>query len=500
MVAAPDFFSGREALHRLDDAVEAARNDFQIALSASQNQARRRNELISLRAQGYRELAKMRLGGLKEEDATRLSEAERSAMKLLEDHQAFLATIGDKVGGADAKLADLRSRRRGAEAAVDAALQAYETQVAKTEQRIATDPAYLRLKQSYEQAGAVVSRAGQKLELAKQDRAAKSKPYESDPLFAYLWARKFRQPAYKGGGLTRMLDSWVAKTSNYDGAWLNYARLIELPDRLAEHLSRMKLEEAEAQAAIGRFESAALEQDGAGALSKALDDAKTKLKAVDDDHAGAEAMLADLRGQQERAASGDSGPRERAAQLIEENLKKVSFPDLKVLAAQTVTLDDDRIVDALIKLRTQELQMDVDWRNTEAQAPRRRSSADAIETVRRRFKDQGLDSPQVMLAGPAFLTALAAYGGANADAEQLWRAIMNTVRQAPRQDDDYFGGPRRGRSIGVGDVVTGMILGEILSGGRGGRWGGGGWGGGGGGFGGGFGGGGGGGFHTGGKF
>jgi uncharacterized membrane protein YgcG len=241
-------------------------------------------------------------------------------------------------------------------------------------------------------------------------------------------------------------------------------------------------------------------------LSKGLADAKARLAAVDADHAATEAALADLRSQQERAAAGDSGPHEEACRLIEESLTKISFPDLRVLASQTSTLEDDRIVDVLVKLRTQELQMDVDWRNLESQPTRRRSAAEAVETVRQRFKSNGLDSPQVMLAGPAFLAALAAYGGPNADADQLWRAIANTIRQAPGPDDDYFGGPRRGRSIGVGGIVTGMAIDAILqgalNGGRGGRWGGGGWGGGGfggGGFGGG-GGGGGGGFHTGGNF
>ncbi len=61
-----------------------------------------------------------------------------------------------------------------------------------------------------------------------------------------------------------MLDNWVAKLCRYDEAYLNYARLTELPDRIAEHLASMKLEEAEAEAAIERFEAARLEAKGAG--------------------------------------------------------------------------------------------------------------------------------------------------------------------------------------------------------------------------------------------
>jgi hypothetical protein len=94
-----------------------------------------------------------------------------------------------------------------------------------------------------------------------------------------------------------------------------------------------------------------------------------------------------------------------------------------------------------------------------------------------------------MLLRGAFEAALEAYGrGPSPDGESLWRAIKATVRQVPRDDDDYFGGPRRGRNIGVGDVVAGVILGEVIKAAtRGGRWGGGGFGGGwgGGGFGGG---------------
>jgi hypothetical protein len=90
-----------------------------------------------------------------------------------------------------------------------------------------------------------------------------------------------------------------------------------------------------------------------------------------------------------------------------------------------------------------------------------------------------------MVVRGAFEAALEAYGkGPAPDGEALWRAIKATIQQAPRNDDDYFGGPRRGRNIGiggggVGDVVAGVIIGEVIKAAvRGNRWGGGSWGGG----------------------
>jgi hypothetical protein len=500
----PDLISGREALQRLDDAVARARSDFSVAQAAADGSARRRSDLLRLRAEGYRQLARIRLDELKAGVGAQLSAAEAQAVKLLDQQAAFASTVGGEVEKAEAAVAAVEARRRTAADAADVALHAYEAQVAATEARLQPDPGYAAVKAAWEEAKAVAARSAQKLELAKADRAEKGAPYESDPLFSYLWKRKFRTNDYHGGGLIRMLDGWVAKTCNYDAAYLNYARLVELPDRLAEHAARVKLEEAEAQSAIGRYEAAALEADGANALAAKLKEARDAVAGIDAELAAAEAKRADLRKQQEAAASGDSGPQGEARKLIEDSLVKASFPELKVLAAETTTLDDDRIVDTLVRLRTEELQMEINWRNVDAQPARRSAAVEVLEATRQRFKQAGLDSAYVAILKGAFGAALLAYGGANPDGEALWKAILAAVRRAPGPDDTYFGGPRRGRMIGMSPVegmVVGAVLGQVLGGGR--HWGGGGGGGGGwgGGFGGGgFGGGGGGGFTTGGQF
>ena len=481
MAAYDDLITGRDALHRLDTLTAGARAEFDAAVQGADSHSRRRMDLARLRAEGYRELASMRLDVIKSGADDTLSAAERRATELLEDHEAFVARIGGEVEVAEAALKVAEANRREGETAVDAALKAYESLVSETEAAVQADPAYIALKAAFEDSRAVAIRAEQKLELAKTDRVEKGKPYQSDPLFSYLWERKFRRPEYKKGGFSRMMDGWVARLCRYDEAYLNYARLTELPDRIAEHLATMRLEEAEAQAAIERFEAQSLEARGAGKLSADLTAAKEKLKGLDYLLAEAESKHAKLREEQEKAASGDSGPQEQARRVIEEGLVKASFPDLKVLAAETTTTDDDRVVEALVKLRTEELQMEVNWRSVEALPARRRAGADALEQVRRQFKEAGLDSPYVMILRGAFEAALEAYGkGPSPDAAALWRAIRATVKQAPRQDDDYFGGPRRGRNVGVGDVVAGVILGEVIKAAtRGSRWGGGGWGGGG---------------------
>ena len=481
-----DLITGRDALHRLDELATGAREQFDLAARSADGYARRRTELTRLRAEGYRQLASMRLDVIKAGADAQLSAAESEAQRLLEKHEEFIANIGGDVAKAEQELAAVEAKRRAGEAEADAALHAYETLTEQVEKEVETDPAYVSLKQRFEDAKTIAIRAEQKVELAKTDRKEKGLPYETDPLFSYLWQRKFRTTEYRKGGLTRMLDGWVAKLCRYDEAYLNYARLVELPDRLAEHVANMRLEAAETEAAIDRFESQKLQERGAGALQAKVDEAKTKLSALDVELNAVAARHSELRLSQEKATSGDAGPLEQARRVIEDGLAKASFPDLKVLAAETTTPDDDRVVDVLIKLRTEELQMEVNWRNVDALPARRRVAADAMEQVRRRFKEAGLDSPYVLILRGAFEAAVQAYGqGPTADGDQLWRAITATVRQAPMQDDSYFGGRRRGGNIGIGGVIAGAVLGEVLrelgrhSGG--GRWGGGGWGGGGGG-------------------
>lgn len=475
MTVYDDVITGREALHRLDTLVVNARAEFDAAAQAAEGHARRRAELTRLRAEGYRQLAKIRLDLISAGTDQSLDVAEREAGRLLDEHAAFVARLGEDVLRAEQGLQEAEAQRRTAEAAIDAALHAYETLTAKVENDVEADPAYVNLRQGFEKTKAVVLRAEQKLELARADRAEKRKPYEDDPLFAYLWERGFRTKAYQKKGLTRVLDGWVARLCRYDSACPNYLRLTELPERIAEHLATMKLEAAEAQAAMERFEVQRLEEAGAAKLAAELIEARKRLKSLDEDLAVAEARHSSLRQQQTLATSGEAGPYEKARRVVEQGLAKVSFPDLKVLAAETTTPDDDRIVDALIRLRTEELQLEVNWRNVEALPERRRAGADALERVRRRFRDSGLDNPYVMVLRGAFEAALEAYGGGSTpDEDSLWRAVNSTIRQLPRSDDDYFGGRRRARDIGVGEVVAGVIIGEVIKAAtRGSGWGGG---------------------------
>jgi hypothetical protein len=90
----------------------------------------------------------------------------------------------------------------------------------------------------------VIRNAEEKAARAEADRDEKRRPYESDPLFMYLWRRGFGTRDYEAGNLVRHFDRKVAHLIGYEAARVNYAMLLELPERLREHAERLKQEAA----------------------------------------------------------------------------------------------------------------------------------------------------------------------------------------------------------------------------------------------------------------
>ena len=86
--------------------------------------------------------------------------------------------------------------------------------------------------------------AERKAAQAAADRDEKRRPYEADPLFMYLWRRRFGTKAYRAFSPVRYLDRKVAHLVGYEGARANYATLLALPDRLAEHAARLRARSA----------------------------------------------------------------------------------------------------------------------------------------------------------------------------------------------------------------------------------------------------------------
>ena len=92
---------------------------------------------------------------------------------------------------------------------------------------------------------AMAERAEARALEAEREREDKRKPYEADPLFMYLWRRRYGTPDYGATGFTRRMDRWVARLIGFEQARANYHVLLALPDRLHAHAARLRAEDSE---------------------------------------------------------------------------------------------------------------------------------------------------------------------------------------------------------------------------------------------------------------
>jgi len=458
--------NGRDALALLDNHLSRLRQSMAAAIADADGVEARRGAIQREQAAAYGALAAMRLdlmqaGG----DGAEFGRLEAAARALTERHAAFVAAEKAALEAAEAALGALETKRTQLAAGHDAAVETYESRVAEAEAGLKGSAAYAALVEAAEEARAVTQRAGQKLELAHNDRTEKGAPYEQDPLFSYLWKRRFRSPEYKAGGVIRMLDSWVAKLCRYDQAFLNYQRLTELPDRIAEHAVFVAGLEDKAEAALVEAEERAMREAGVEALQGEADRLKAEIAVCDGEIAAAEEAHRAMAQRHEAALKEEAGPAVEARELLAAELRKASFPDLRILTAETVELEDDRLVDALVRLRAEEMSLDLEAGKRLVRPGVLREDLARMEALRRQFKEARFDSPYALMSRAAFDEMMSNLMKGDMDVRDTLRGLSRSVRRAEPQAHPDFGGRSRQDTIGLPDIMGGVIggiLGEVL--------------------------------------
>lgn len=442
--------SGRDALHRIDATIADARKYLSRASDAAAADAGRAAAIDARELEAYHALANLRIEHLRQNAiAQSLGAADRKARDLVASHSARVAALADERDRANAEIARLEEARRAAEKDHEEKVARHEAAVAATRARLDQDPEYERRASALEGAEAVARRARQKLETARADRNSKGAPYEADPLFAYLERRKFGTRDYRAFPVFALLDGWVASLIRYRDFKLNYDRLLELPERLAEHAARVEAEAARLSELLEAYERAALEKDGVDGLRDAASEARSRLEALDAEIAAAEARHAEIVARFNETAGGTAGPLAEARTLLADALGGRPIPDLRVLAAETASAEDDRVVNELVGLRRERLELE-EARAAEHKTleTHRRRLAD-LEDLRRRFKQARFDSPYSEFPGEDLLGALIIEflrGGLTRD--DVWRRIERGHRTRRRDWDDDFGGDTWRDSIG----------------------------------------------------
>ncbi|MDJ0919563.1 MAG: hypothetical protein QNI84_00420 [Henriciella sp.] len=456
------WISGRSALRELDMSLARLRKKLSNAMDAADEVDARSAEVRQEQVTGYRRLAEMRMSQIEAVDFDLLDRLHRRAHELMAAHADYVDSEARTLAKAEEQISALERMRRERAEVRQEKLDAYEATLDQVETDLVSDPGYTSQLTVSDEASAIAQRAEQKLSVAIDEREEKGAPYRDDPLFWYLWERRYRTPDYKGGGLFRMLDHWVARLCKYDEAHANFARLNDVTDWLTEHAAS-KAEEAEtALAALEALELAALEDAGANKIKAEAEALAAQIAQIDQDIVAAETRHGVLAEQHAAALAGKKGPAIEARNVLEQGLRTLSFTDLRRMAAETVTLEDDETVDDLVKLRTEQLSLELEDERISGLPSRLKNDLSHLEGLRRKFKSSRFDSDYTRVKAAILEDAIEGLLSGRVSADKAFRHLRQSVRRSsPKRRKGGFGARHRMGGVDL-DGVLGDIAVEVL--------------------------------------
>jgi hypothetical protein len=434
--------------------------------TANQQMVRLRNRLTD----EYRQLARFRLDELAANRvATQLDETDRAVLKLMERRSQALSELDSAIEQSIAKQAELNAERDQAVRKRDDLLKQIDESAAEIKAQLSRQEVYQVQERRVAETVARAEQAEKKAARAETDREEKGQPYRDDPLFMYLWQRRFLTPDYTGGGLTRSLDGWVAKMIKYADARSNYFMLTELPVRLREHAQRQKEIAAAALQKLHDMEAKALQVEGIvrnkaalAAVQKSLEEVETRIETE-------EKRYEKLFQQHSTYATASDENSRQAVELQLSEIKSETLASLYMQAKMTSNPDDDVIVARIRDLQQEEKNLVAEIKTLQTQESRQQQSFRELEELRRRFRQSSYDSRHSYFPSGFELAALLGMLlSGQASGGDVWDRIGREQRfRQPRTPPDFGGGVFPG-GFGGGPPGRGGFGGGMRGGGMGG--------------------------------
>ncbi|MDR0716595.1 MAG: hypothetical protein LBF50_04170 [Azoarcus sp.] len=296
--------------------------------------------------EAYKALARLRLNEIAADAISRdLTVAEQQAKAKYETFTRRCAQNQDERRALEEKIVQAENRR----ADLVGEIEASQGEIAALEdgvrQRLMEDESWKKPEEESRALEAQFAAARKKALARETERVDKSRPYLADGLFEYLLKRHYGTAEYRGSGLTRWGDGFVARTIQYEAARRNFTLLNELPKRLEEHadeLGRASRTRKMALAKRYRDETVAagiapLEQK-LGEQIEAREEAEKTCRSLQNE-------LAQNRAHYRNLTEGDAGDGLNAAlAVIVAALRKTDLAILEEKALKTATREDDGLV------------------------------------------------------------------------------------------------------------------------------------------------------------
>jgi hypothetical protein len=437
-------WTGRQTLASIEDAISKLHGEQSQLDHALRSAVGETERLRSERGQSLRELARVKLDEMAAGRLVgNLDAGERRARQILDDYRLRIAAAAEQSNALQKEVTQAEAARHAASAEVETALDAVDRGRAEAEARVQATQTWRDAKGARDKAEAIAAEAEKKAAASEAELGAKKKPYDEDPLFAYLWQRRFGTGQYLGGRIPRMIDRMVAEFIDYDGARPNYAALIEIPQRLREHATAQRQAAQAPQAALAEIERYALIEVGVDAKEKILAEARHKMAVIDDTVEKKREMLRKVDEARAALVTGNSDPAyNEALNTIAAADAADSIANLYAEARRTPTPADEAVVGRIegIEQNIAKTETEITGLRREAlELSHRRSE---MEQVREQFRRTGYDHPRSTFNNDGDIADLLKgmlEGAARSGA--LWDILQNGHRSRPNRGSTGFGLP-----------------------------------------------------------
>ena len=441
-------FTGRDALFTVEQAISQVRTGEgqldQTLRSAMEDAARLRRE----EAQAFRALAQFKLNTLmREKVLADLDSSEHRALAMIEKYRRDLEEIARRRDEAQTRLNAAEAAKHKSDQDLAQLLEKLDGFRQKTAARIEDEPGWRASEAALETATKIALNADRKASLSEEDLAAKRIPYEEDPLFMYLWNKKFGQAEDLSFNLVRYFDEMVARLAGYTGARANYTMLREIPLRLREHANNKQKDVEAAKDRIAIIERKALVADGIEPIEAEAEAGNAAVKAAGEAVAKITEELRQIEAERQQAiGAGDGAVYGRAVDLLSQALTQEDLGRLYQEALKTPSKEDDELVVSIGRIREFLKKADAEVsqiRDQIRETARRRTE---LEGARDRARNFGFDNPmgnygngQDAIGQVIGGILRGALGGRDLD-----RVLRDNYRYpVPRADPDFGGWGRR---------------------------------------------------------
>jgi hypothetical protein len=437
-------WTGRQTLSSIEDAIANLHKEEGQLDAALRSAVGESERLRKERGEALRELARIKLDEITAGRLVNsLDAGERRAVQILDDYRLRITATAERREGLLKEVAEAETQRNAAAAAVEQALEAVETIRADTEAKVQTAPAWQDAKRAFEEAEAIAAEAEKKATNSEAELGAKRKPYDDDPLFNYLWGRKFGTRNYQGGNFARLMDRIVADFIGFNEVRANYAALIEIPLRLREHATAKRGEAGERQGALSEVERRAMIDAGIEPRERTLAETRHKLAAADQTLEEKHGLLHKVEDERKTLVAGGSNPAYGAAlETISSADSKDDLAQLYGEARRTPTSADDAIVRRLESIDGNVAKADAEvanLRRTAQDLARRRTE---VQDVRDRFRGAGYDHPNATFGNDgAIADVLGRVLEGAANSGVLWDLLRGGYRYRQPRGRPDFGAP-----------------------------------------------------------